>query len=300
MKSNWRLIWVIFAYFCCWTPQPGLSATLTDQLERVVTVPQEPQRVVTFAPSLTEIIFAIGQGHRLVGATVYSNFPAAAQKLPRVGTYIHLDLERIVALKPDLCIATKDGNPRAIIDRLAALNIPVYTVNPTDLKSVGRTILELGSLLNASGQAADVVTDIDRRVKKVRDLVADLAERPRVFFQIGVKPIISVGTDTFIHELIVFAGGRNVAAGSNPYPHYSWEQVVGLAPDVVVITTMARQAVHEQVKKTWHRWSRLPAAKKGRIYLVDSDVFDRPSPRLIDGLEQLAVLLHPKLKKKLP
>ncbi|MBW2430821.1 MAG: cobalamin-binding protein [Deltaproteobacteria bacterium] len=299
MKSSCRFILIIFAFICCCRPQPGFSKALIDQLERVVAVPQDPQRVVAFAPSLTEIIYAIGQGHRLVGATVYSNFPAAAQKLPRVGTYVHLDLERIVALKPDLCIATKDGNPRTVIDRLAALNIPVYTVNPLDLKSVGQTILELGTILNASEIAAAVVEDINRRVRKVRDLVDGVSDRPRVFFQIGVKPIISVGTDTFIHELIVFAGGRNVAAGPNPYPHYSWEQVIGLSPDVIVITTMARQAVFEQVRKTWHKWSRLPAAKNGRIYLVDSDVFDRPSPRLVDGLEQLAVLLHPKLKMQL-
>jgi iron complex transport system substrate-binding protein len=120
-----------------------------------------------------------------------------------------------------------------------------------------------------------------------------------VFFQIGVKPIISVGTDTFIHELIVLAGGQNVAAGPNPYPRYSREQVIGLSPDVIIITKMERQAVFEQVKQTWYRWPHLPAAKNSRIYLVDSDVFDRPSPRLIDALERLAVLLHPQLKKEL-
>ena len=109
---------------------PSSTRLIRDQLGRRVALPAQPRRIVSFAPSITEIVFALEQGQRLVGATRYSNFPPDAALLPRVGSYVRLDIERIVALKPDLCIATKDGNPRAVIERLASLKIPVYVVNP--------------------------------------------------------------------------------------------------------------------------------------------------------------------------
>jgi iron complex transport system substrate-binding protein len=297
--SKHHRYWIVLLAVICCGVRPAAAENLSDQLERSVAVPQDPRRVVVFAPSLAEIVFAIGGGHRLVGATVYSNYPAAARKLVRVGTYVNLDLERIVALQPDLCIATKDGNPRAVIDRLAKMNIPVYVTDPKDLHSIIRTIADLGSILKVSDQAAAVIEDIRRRVAEVRRLVAGISDRPGVFFQIGIKPIISVGSDTFIHELIVMAGGRNLAAGSKPYPRFSLEEVIGLSPDVIIITSMEREAAFEQVKNRWNRWPNLPAARHNRIHVVNSDIFDRPCPRLVDGLETLAALLHPTLQREL-
>jgi iron complex transport system substrate-binding protein len=133
------------------------------------------------------------------------------------------------------------------------------------------------------------------RLQRIRQLVAETEKRPRVFIQIGISPIISAGSKTFIHDLILKAGGINVAAGSTAYPHYSREQVLALYPDIIIITSMARQAGFEKVKADWSRWPDLPAARDQRIYIVDSDLFDRPSPRLLDGLELLAELIHPDL-----
>jgi iron complex transport system substrate-binding protein len=266
---------------------------LTDQTGRTVAVPADPQRVIALAPSITEMIFALGQGRRLVGATRYSDYPPEARTLPRVGSYIHLDLEKIVARDPDLCIAVKDGNPKEVLERLETVGIPVYAVDPRDLANVMDTIDELGRLLNASSQAVHVVQHMQRRIEGVAAKVAAARQRPRVFFQIGIAPIVSVGSNTLIHEIILAAGGTNVAAGPTPYPRYSREQVLAMAPEVLIITSMARQAVFEAVKAEWQRWSDLPAARTGRIHLVDSDVFDRPGPRLVEGLERLARLIHP-------
>ena len=124
----------------------SVAKTVTDQLGRQVTVPDKPQRVVSLAPSITEIVFALNQGHRLQGVTTYSDFPPEALKLPRVGSYVHLDLEKIVSLKPDLCIAIKDGNPRLIAQRLESLRIPVYAVDPDNLKTIMKTVTEIGTL----------------------------------------------------------------------------------------------------------------------------------------------------------
>ena len=132
------------------------------------------------------------------------------------------------------------------------------------------------------------------RIYRVKALVENTGHRPGVFFQIGISPIVSVGTPTFIHELIGLAGGTNLAAGPVAYPRFSREQVIALSPEIIIITSMSRAAVFEQVKADWNRWPHLPAVKNQRIFLEDSNLFDRPTPRLVDGLELLARLIHPE------
>jgi iron complex transport system substrate-binding protein len=276
---------------------PLVAKTAEDQLGRKVQIPDDPQRVVALAPSITEIIFALGQQDRLKGTTQFSNYPAEAAKLPKIGSYVRLDLERIVALHPDLCIAIKDGNPKDTIERLQSLNIPVFAVNPRNLETVMQTIQKVGDILNASERAKTLVQAMRGRIQRVDALVASIDQRPRVFIQIGISPIISAGTNTFIHELIVRAGGINVAAGKKAYPHFSREQVLALAPDVLIITSMSRSGAFEKAKSDWRRLIDTPAGLGKRIYTVDSDVFDRPSPRLLDALEILTRLLHPELFK---
>lgn len=266
-----------------------------DQSGREVFLPDDPGRVVSLAPSITEIVFALGEGNRLKGVTQHCDFPPEAQSLPGIGSYVHPDPERIVALKPDLCIATRDGNPRDVVERLEALGIPVYVVNPRDLDTVVSTLVEVGQLLNAEGRARDLANEMRERIERVKLRVAGAERRPRVFFQIGVVPIVSVGTDTFIHELITTAGGENTAAGPAPYPRFSREQVLMLSPEVIIITSMTRGQVFEEVRDEWRRWDSLPAVRNERIHIVESNLFDRPTPRLIEGLELLAGLIHPGL-----
>ncbi len=268
----------------------GLMAT--DMLGRAVQIPETPMRIVSLAPSITEIVFALGQGHRLSGVTRFSDYPVAAQALPKVGSYVQLDLERIVSLRPDLCVAVKDGNPKAVVDRLESLGIPVFAVDPRDLNAVLETIATLGGLLNARDAADALVVDLERRIQGVVQRRDRLRRQPTVFFQIGLAPIVSVGTDTFIHELIGLAGGVNLAAGPVPYPRFSQEEVVAMAPDLIVITSMAREGIFETIRSEWMRWRNMPAARNDGIVLVDSNLFDRASPRLVDGLERLADIIH--------
>jgi iron complex transport system substrate-binding protein len=273
---------------------PLSAKTVTDQLGRNVDVPGEPKRIVALAPSITEIIFQLNQANRLKGVTQFSNYPPQALALPKVGSYVRLDLERIVALDPDLCIGIKDGNPKEIVDRLESMKIPVYVVDPRNLDTVIETILEIGHLLNAAERANMLAETMANRLQRVIKIASQTEKRPRVFVQIGISPIISAGSKTFIHDLIIKAGGINVAAGSTAYPRYSREQVLALSPEIIIITSMARQAGFEKVKRDWSRWPNLPAAQNQSIFLVDSDIFDRPSPRLMDGLELLVKLIHPE------
>ncbi len=291
-----RLAWIVAGILWALVQASAShAAEVRDLVGRMVRVPDNPRRVVALAPSLTEIVFAVGAQDRLVGVTAFSDFPLEAKDLPKVGSYVHLDLERIVALKPDLCLAIKDGNPREAVQRLERLGIPVFAVNPTNLNGVMETVKALGRLLHAQGRAHRVVESMDRRIRRIRRKVSKTSYRPRVFFQIGIAPIVSVGTRTFAHELITLAGGINVAEGPEPYPRFSVEQVLGLKPDVILISSMARGEVFEKVKKDWLRWRGIPAVTHGRVFLVDSNLFDRPTPRLVDGLELLAKLLHPEV-----
>ena len=279
-------------------PACAQNVNVTDLLGRRMTIPKDPVRVVSLAPNITEIVYALGQSQRLVGATTYSDYPVEADMLPKVGSYVHLDLERIVSLAPDLCLAIKDGNPAAAVSRLESLGIPVYAVDPRDLESVMDTMSRIGRLLQADKQAGQLVQGMRRRIQAVERLVAKTDYRPGLFFQIGVSPIVSVGTNTFIHELIVQAGARNLAEGVIPYPRFSKEQVLGMSPDVIIVTSMARKAVFEKIKQDWYQWTNLPAVKNDRIYFKDSGLFDRPSPRLVDALEILVRLIHPEMFKE--
>lgn len=268
---------------------------VTDQLGRQVNVPAIPKRVISLAPNITEIIFALNRESVLKGVTLHCDFPEKAKLLPRVGSYVGLDLEKIISLNPDLCIAIKDGNPKHVIERLESLGIPVYAVDPRNLDSVMKTIISIGGLLGADKRAGILVENMRSRIRHVTELVASSSHRPRVFFQIGTAPVVSVGTDTYIHELIMMAGGINVTAGETTYPRFSREQLIALSPDVVVITSMTRSDAFEAVLSEWNKWPQIQAVRNKRIYMADSDLFDRPSPRLVDGLEALAKLIHPEL-----
>ncbi|MEW6518169.1 MAG: cobalamin-binding protein [Thermodesulfobacteriota bacterium] len=272
------------------------AAALIDQTGRSVEVPDEPKRIISLMPSLTEMVFELGQGERIIAVTQYSDDPPAAARLPRVGSYVHLDLERIVALRPDLCLAYRDGNPQIILDRLAALGIPVYTFDPRSLEGIMDAVSRLGVVVHAEARAAGQVALMQKQLQEVEARVARIGQRPRVFFQIDASHLVSAGSNTFIHKLITRAGGINLAAGDTPYPRYSWEDVLLMQPEVVIVTSMAGGYSEEQLKAAWIKWPQLPAVRDKRLYAVAADEFDRPTTGLFTSLGKLAEMLHPELR----
>jgi len=286
---------------------PGLSErvwagsdsrrVLVDQTGRPVDLPADPQRVIALAPSIVEIIYVLKCENRLKGVTAYSDFPEEARQLPQVGNYINPDIEKIVALDPDLCLAVKEGNPKEAVLRLESLKIPVYAVNPKSLDGIIASVLEIGGLLNAAETADRAAKQMRSRIEVVQKRVEESAVKPKVFFQIGISPIVSAGCNTFINELILTAGGVNLAGGYPSYPRFSVEQVLSLRPDIIVITTMeqAEGGKDTNPNSQWGQWPQIPAVKNNRVFVVDSNTFDRPTPRLIEGLELLARIIHPEL-----
>ena len=295
----YRLFLPVMVLFWVMLPGPALGEKIvTDQLGRRVVLTDNPKRIVALAPSITEILFAIGQGSRVVGVTEFSNYPPEAAALPMVGSYVQLDIEKILSLQPDLCIATRDGNPIEVISILESLNIPIYAVDPRNLKTVMETVQELGGLLDARTPAREVIARMEERIQRIENRVSEARTRPKVFYQIGISPIISAGTNSCIHELIEMAGGDNIAKGPASYPRMSYEQVLALSPDIIIVTSMAKGIVFETVKKEWGQWQDIPAVKNNRITLINSDILDRPTPRLVEGLEMLVDILHPRVPEE--
>jgi len=271
----------------------GETRLMQDQVGRMVPVPVHPRRIVSLIPSLTEIVYALGRGGLLVGATKYAKEPPAAAELPRVGTYLHLDVERIVALKPDLCLGVRDGNPEHLISRIETMGIPVFALDPRTLPEIVESVVMLGELLDARQKAAQIAGEMEAKIAAVDDRVRQVANRPGVFFLIDASPMVSAGSGTFIDRVITRAGGRNLAAGPVSYPRFSWEDILALQPEVVIIASMAGGYTEKQLKAEWQKWPGIPAVQNNRIHVVDASLFDRPVPRLIDGLVELADIFHP-------
>jgi iron complex transport system substrate-binding protein len=273
---------------------PSPCENFKDALGREVSVPDPPRRVIALAPNLTEILYALGLGDRVVGVTDHCNYPPEASVKPKVGSYIRLNVEKIISLSPDLVIGTMDGNERYVLDLLEQAHIKVYFVNPRDVRQAIETISTLGLVCGLSEKARQISDALTLRVDHVVKVARD-RKRPLVFLQINIQPIMSVNRNTVHHDLIRLAGGDNMTADEAvTYPRISLEEVIRRKPEVLLVSSMEREGRFEKARQDWLQWTSLPAVQKGRVHLIDSDLIDRPSPRVVDGLEIMAKLFHPE------
>ncbi|MBW1770820.1 MAG: ABC transporter substrate-binding protein, partial [Deltaproteobacteria bacterium] len=203
--------------------------------------------------------------------------------------------EKIISLKPDLIIATYGGNPKTAIFRLEELGQAVYVTKAKTVEDVLNMIENIGMITDTREMAGTILNGLKKRIKGVTDRVRH-APRPLVFLQINAKPLMTVGPGSFHNQLIEIAGGRNLVEGSTiRYPQYSIEDVLQRGPDYILISTMDRAGLFEEQKADWIRWQNIPALRNTRICFIDSDLIDRASPRVVDGLEEMARLIHPEL-----
>ncbi len=273
--------------------EPLHAREMMDEAGRWVRVPPLPRRVVSLAPSITECLFALGLDEEVVGVTQYSNYPPKVASLPQVGSYVHLNLERILALRPDLVLATRDGNPRDQVERLAKMGMTVYTTDPRSLDGLFRTLEAMGEIFRREERAAGIVREMKARLARVESLVNE-RPRPRVFLQIDIHPLVTVGKGTLQNHLIELAGGENVAATESiQYPILSMERILETRPEVILVSSMVADSAQEL--RRWRKWREIPAVAKGRLHMVDADLIDRPSPRVLDGLEEMVRLIHPEV-----
>ena len=282
---------LIISVFCA---LPAFPAGVQDALGREVFLENPPQRLIPLAPNLTEILYALGLGDRVVGVTNHCNYPPEVNLKPKVGSYISLNIEKIIALSPDLVIGTVDGNERYVLDLLDQARIKVFFVNPRTVNQVMEAILMIGQICGAAEKARELSGRLSQRVDRVLGLVG-LKKRPLVFLQINIQPIMTVNRNTVHHDVIRLAGGTNMTSDEPiTYPRISLEEVIRRKPDVIVISSMERGGRFEKARQEWFEWKSIPAVQNKRVHLIDSDLIDRPSPRLIEGLEIMAKLIHPE------
>jgi iron complex transport system substrate-binding protein len=290
-----KIIIIIFVVALAGSPFPSESRIFKDSLGREVRLEKIPERIIPLAPSLTEILYYLGLGDRVAGVTEFSDYPAGAKEKPVIGSYIDLNIEKIITLSPDLVIGTKDGNKQGEVDLLEQASIPVFVVNPRDIRGVISTIAEIANLCGVGEKGNRAVDDLTKRLEAVTAAVEDMA-KPLVFLQINLRPIMTVNKNTFHNDLINLGGGINMTLQEPiTYPRISIEEVIRREPDVIIISSMDRGGEFEKAKEGWMKWSSIPAVKNNRVYLIDSDLIDRPSPRIVQGLEDMARLIHPEV-----
>ena len=244
-------------------------------------------RVVSLVPSVTEIVYAAGAGKVLVGNTNQCNFPEAAKSVYKVGDFMSPDLERIVALRPSLVFLTLPIH-RQLLEKLNEMKVPVYVSRPADIEAVFREIDTVSQLLGRKATGDSLVASMRTRL----DSIPAFADTPRVYVEISGTPLMTAGGGTFINELLVRAGGRNVFESSvQEYPVVDPEAVLKADPEVILLLhpDMSAQDVAARIG-----WGGISAVKHGRIYdRLDEDLLFRPGPRIVDGVVLLAKLLHP-------
>lgn len=262
---------------------------LTDDAGRRVELPAPARRIVSLAPHVTELLFAAGAGDRVVGVDEFSDFPEAAAKLPRIGRHSGLDLEAIVALRPDLVIGWASGNRMPQLDRLEALGIPLYLNEIREIDDIATSLETFGRLAGTPGPSAEAATAL-----RARNLA--LARRApgraplRVFYQIWDRPPMTVNGEHLISRAITLCGGQNAFTGLPQLaPVISEESVLAAAPQAIVVS--ATRAGPPAWLEMWKRWPQLPAVAAGNLLVMPPDVLQRPTPRFIDGIEALCALL---------
>ena len=291
----WIAVVVCFALFSACNPgrtaNVGPSREITDDAGRRVSIPAKVDRVVSLAPNLTEIVFAVGAGNRLVGRTSYCDYPPEAKAIAEVGDTIHPNLEPIIALKPQVVLVSTASQLEVFTQQLQGQNIAVFVTDPHDLEGVFRSIEQIGEIVGEKDRANQLVQKLRERTNAVEQAVK---QKPpvRVFYQASGEPLYTAGRDSFVTDLMRRAGATSVTADiPGAWPKYSNESALAARPEAIILPTggsmgAANATVVEALRQS-------PAVLNGRVYKINDDYLARPGPRLVDGLEEMARALHP-------
>ena len=306
MKGKWLLIIAIIgiltvtglslSLYFAFKPSPAVGITITDDLGRTVYIDGIPQRIVSHVPSITETIFALGLGEKVVGVSDYCDYPEEAKSKPSIGNYFDPSIENIVALDPDLVLS--DGHSESV-KGLDSLGITYMVIDPKDMDGIFKDIELLGKITGTEKEAEKLIKDIQKRISYVIARVED-APRPKVFYIIDAVDLNNpwtAGPGSFIGSLITIAGGENIGAEAlSPWAQFSIEQIVSSDPEIIILPAKhGTSFTSPEVLMEHPAWGETTAVKQGRIYFIDGDLVDRTGPRVVDGLEELARIIHPEL-----
>jgi iron complex transport system substrate-binding protein len=287
------------------TPSPTNTAryplTLKDDLGTTVTLGGEPQRLVSLAPSLTEIAFALGLGDRLVGVTTWCTYPPEARQKPKVGGYVNASEEKIVSLSPDLILCTR-GTPTQFIAGMRSAGLKVFALDEVSFEDVARAIETIGALCNVRTRAGQVAGNLRDTLAGIQQKTSPLTDdqRPRALFVVQLDPLFVAGPGSFVDTILTACGARNVSGLQKPYANLSPEAAVAADPQVLVMssehsgqpmtaaTTLDRLRQHPV-------WKGVAAVRDGRVVIIEAGHIAVPGPRLVLGMKEMAQAIHPEL-----
>ena len=279
------------AAFGCYrqAPQPTVelkTRSFTDDLGRKVQIPEKIDRVISLAPNLTEIIFAVGGGSKLVGVTTFCNYPPETQAIQKVSDTLTPNIESIVALQPQVVFVSTASQLQTFTKILNEQEITVFVTAPNSLDDIYKSITTVGEILGTGDRAADLVQEMRGRVMLVSHSVSyqPLGKaRPKVFVQIDKNALYTIGKDSFITDIIARAGGISATADiATAYPKLSKETALALNPDVIILSESDDNREPNEIFRN------SPAVKTGRVFRVNADLLSRPGPRIVDALELIA------------
>ena len=278
------------------TPSP---IEVTDHRGKVIKLEKIPATIVSLSPANTEIVFALGLEGSLVGVTEYCDYPEAAEDKPKIGGYSTVDIEKVVEIQPDLILAS-NIHEEEVIPELERLGLTVIDLSPDTIDEVLESIIMVGKITGKRDEALQLVDEMRSRIKAVADRTASLTDtqRPRVFYVVWHDPITTVSSITRIHELIVNAGGINIARDlTDDYPTISLEAVIQANPQVIVATSGHGSGANSpfEFASTEPRLKDIDARINSRVYQIDANLFSRPGPRIVDALEEMARMTHPEI-----
>jgi iron complex transport system substrate-binding protein len=269
------------------------SRAFVDDAGRRLYLAKPPSRIVSLAPSITEMLFSLGLDEQIVGVTEFCDYPAAAKSKAKVG-YANPSIEVLVALRPELVVAPKDFLRPDLQTKLDQLKIPLFVLEAHTLEDIPLQIQTLGTMFERSATATGVARAIRQRMADIRRMV-ETQPPTRVLYVLNSQPLITVGPGSFIHQMIGLAGGINIAAqAGTAYPRLSMETVLKEDPEVLIFPSGETETVPRSEQEQWRRWDSLSAVKRRRFHEVSSNLLNRPGPRIVEGLEQLAHAIHPE------
>lgn len=277
--------------------EPSPPPTIVDDMGREVIVDEIPQRIVSFGPSITEILFALGLGEKVVGVSDFSDYPEEAQSKPSVGSAYAPSIESLVALEPDLVFTLEH---RELNSQLEALGITFIIIDPKDIDGILKDIELVGMVTGTEDEAEELVESMEDTIDNVLTL-AEGAPKVSVFFIIDATDLTlpwTAGPGSFIDALITMAGGENIATEApGDWVQLSIEDVVGSDPDLIIIQTMTGgvPTVSIETLEEHPIWGEMRAVSQGNVFLIDGDLVSRSGPRIVQGLEEIAEIIHPEL-----
>lgn len=298
MRRRYRPVLQLLTLICALLgPAMLRGEQMADDLGMIVELASPPLRLVSLAPSNTEILFALGLGDRVVGVTRFCNYPEAAKTLPQVADYSTLSAEAVTGLRPDLVVAARGNDPEGL-ETLRRAGIPVFALDVQSVDQLLAAIRRVGELCGVPDSAVALEARLSRRIDAVRTRVTVLPPT-RVLWAYWGEPIFTAGARTMIDDVLTLAGGDNLGRQApGAWPQISLETVVAWAPEAIV--TSAHQGGPEALAAEVERlrrtpgWQSVPAVRDGRICSVDGDLLNRPGPRLVEALEQVTACLHPE------